>query len=199
MGCKIKFVDHEVFLPCVYFEKSGEENTRRTLEVSAQRAQKLDIRDIVIATTSGKTGLIALELMAQHNIVVVSHSTGFVKPGFQQMSEEMRRQLEVSGAKVLTCQHALGGINRAVRKKLGTYELDEIIAYTLRMFGQGTKVAVEIALMAADAGLISLSNPCICIGGTGKGADTAILLKPVHAQDFFDLRIMEFLAKPRLP
>ncbi len=199
MGRKIKFVDHEVSLPCVYFEKPGEENTRRTLEISAQRAQKLDIRDVVIATTSGKTGLIALELMAQHNIVAVSHSTGFVKPGFQQMPEEMRKQLEVSGAKVLTCQHALGGVNRAVRKKLGTYELDEIIAYMLRIFGQGTKVAVEIALMAADAGLISISDPCICIGGTGKGADTAILLKPAHAQDFFDLRIMEFLAKPRLP
>jgi len=199
MGRKIKFVDHEISLPCVYFEKPGEENTRRTLEVSAQRAQKLDIRDIVIATTSGKTGLIALEFMAQHNIVAVSHSTGFVKPGFQQMPEEMRKQLEVSGATVLTCQHALGGINRAVRKKLGTYELDEIIAYTLRMFGQGTKVAIEIALMAADAGLISISDPCICIGGAGKGADTAILLKPAHAQDFFDLRIMEFLAMPRLP
>ena len=197
MGSKIKFVDHEVSLPCVYFKKSGEENTRRTLEISAQRAQKLGIKDIVIASASGKTGLIALELMAQANIVVVSHSTGFVKPGFQQMPEEMRRELEVSGAKVLTCQHALGGVNRAVRKKLGTYELDEIIAYTLRMFGQGTKVAVEIALMAADAGLISMSDPCICIGGTGKGADTAILLKPAHAQDFFDLRIMEFLAKPR--
>ena len=199
MDSKIKFVDQEVSLSCVYFEKSGEENTRRTLEISVQRAQKLDVKDIVIASASGKTGLIALELMAGLNIVVVSHSTGFVKPGFQQMPEEMRRQLEVSGAKVLTCQHALGGVNRAVRRKLGTYELDEIIAYTLRMFGQGTKVAVEIALMAADAGLISISAPCICIGGTGKGADTAILLKPAHAQDFFDLRIMEFLTKPRLP
>ena len=197
MDSKIKFVDQEVSLSCVYFEKSGEENTRRTLEISVQRAQKLDVKDIVIASASGKTGLIALELMAGLNIVVVSHSTGFVKPGFQQMPEEMRRQLEVSGAKVLTCQHALGGVNRAVRRKLGTYELDEIIAYTLRMFGQGTKVAVEIALMAADAGLISISDPCICIGGTGKGADTAILLKPAHAQDFFDLRIMELLAKPR--
>ncbi|MCK4364356.1 MAG: hypothetical protein KAW85_06105, partial [Candidatus Aminicenantes bacterium] len=99
---------------------------------------------------------------------------------------------------ILTCQHAFGGVGRAVRKKLGTYELEEIIAYTLRIFGEGTKVAVEIALMAADAGFISISEPCISVGGTGRGADTAILLKPAHAQNFFDLRIMEILAKPRL-
>jgi len=85
-----------------------------------------------------------------------------------------------------------------VRKKLGTYQLEEIIAYTLRLFGEGTKVAIEIALMAADAGLVSTSQECISIGGTSEGADTALLLKPAHAQNFFDLKIMEILAKPRL-
>jgi len=89
-------------------------------------------------------------------------------------------------------------VGRAVRKKLGTYELEEIIAYTLRIFGEGTKVAVEIALMAADAGLISTREPCISVGGTDRGADTAILLRPAHAQNFFDIRIMEILAKPQL-
>ena len=91
------------------------------------------------------------------------------------------------------------GVNRAVRKKLATYQLDEIIAFTLRLFGQGTKVAVEIALMAADAGLISTSENCVSVGGTGEGADTALLLKPAHAQDFFELRILEYLAKPHFP
>jgi hypothetical protein len=85
-----------------------------------------------------------------------------------------------------------------VRKKLGTYQLDEIIAYTLRMFGEGTKVAVEIAVMASDAGLVSTREKCISLGGTGQGADTALLLKPAHAQNFFDLRIIDILAKPRL-
>ena len=112
------------------------------------------------------------------------------------MSPEMREKLIKHGAKVLTCQHALGGVGRAVRKKLGTYQLEEIIAYTLRVFGEGTKVAVEMALMAADAGLISCQRPCLAIGGTGSGADTAILLRPAHAQNFFDLRIMEIIAKP---
>jgi hypothetical protein len=36
------------------------------------------------------------------------------------------------------------------------------------------------------------------MGGTGSGADTALVLRPAHAQNFFDLKVMEFLAKPRL-
>lgn len=186
-------------IPCVYFAEPGEQNTRRALEIAAEQAERLGIKDVLVATTKGKTGLMARELLAKQNLIVVTHSTGFVKPDYQQLSPEIRQELEEAGATVLTCQHALGGVGRAVRKKMDTYQLDEIIAYTLRMFGQGTKVAVEIALMAADAGLISTAKPCIAIGGTNQGADTVILLKPAHAQDFFDLRIMEFLAKPHLP
>jgi hypothetical protein len=195
----IKFEKDEVVVSCVYFKNAGESNTRRTLEIAAERAAALRVQNIIIASTSGETGLLATELFSQRNVVVVTHSTGFVKPDFQQLTPEVRGKIEVGGAQVLTCQHALGGVNRAVRKKLGTYELDEIIAFVLRVFGQGTKVAVEIALMAADAGLVPTSQPCIAVGGTNRGADTAILLKPSHAQDFFDLRIMEFLAKPHLP
>lgn len=189
----------EKIVPCVYFAEPGKQNTRRALEIAAEHAERLGLKDILVASTKGETGLMALELLSSLNLIVVTHSTGFVKPDYQQLSPEIRDKLEKAGATVLTCQHAFGGVGRAVRKKLDTYQLDEIIAYTLRMFGQGTKVALEIALMAADAGLIPTSQPCIAIGGTSQGADTVILLKPAHAQDFFDLRIMEFLAKPHLP
>jgi hypothetical protein len=189
----------EFFVPCVYFRESGKQNTRRTLEIAARRAEQLEVGQILVATTEGETAQQALGFFPAEKLVVVTHSTGFTKPDTQQLSPEVRGRLEAAGARVLTCQHALGGVNRAVRKKLNTYQLDEIIAFTLRIFGQGTKVAVEMALMAADAGEISTAFPCISIGGTGEGADTALLLKPAHAQDFFDLRILEFLAKPHLP
>jgi hypothetical protein len=52
--------------------------------------------------------------------------------------------------------------------------------------------------MAADAGFISTKESCIAVGGTARGVDTAILLRPENAQTFFDLKIMEILAKPRL-
>jgi hypothetical protein len=89
-------------------------------------------------------------------------------------------------------------VGRAVRKKLKTYQVDEIMAFTLRTFGEGIKVAIEIALMAADVGLVSTKVPCISIGGTAEGADAALVLIPANAQTFFDLRILEVLAKPRL-
>ena len=93
---------------------------------------------------------------------------------------------------------ALGGISRAVRRKWGTYAIDEFIAQTLRIFGEGMKVCVEIALMAADAGLVNVGEPCLEIAGTGRGADTAVVLTPANVQNFFDLRVHEVLAKPRL-
>jgi len=180
------------------FEKPGEENTEKTLEIAAQKAEEQNIKNILIASCSGRTGLKAMPYFKDKNLVVVTHSTGFLKPDHQQLKKENREKLEQSGVKTLTCQHALGGVGRAVRKKLETYQLEEIMAYTLRIFGEGTKVAVEIALMAADAGLVSTQQECISIGGTSHGADTAILLKPAHAQNFFDLKIQEILAKPRL-
>jgi hypothetical protein len=189
----------QTVVEAVYFERPGPENTARTLEIVEQRAGELDIRTILVASTRGWTGAQAAELFRDRNLVVVSHSTGFVEPNTQQLKDENRVTIETAGATILTCQHAFGGVNRAVRKQLGTYLTDEIVAYTLRTFGEGMKVCVEIALMAADAGLVAVGDPCIAVGGTGRGADTAIVLTPANAQQFFDLRVMEILAKPRLP
>ena len=70
-------------------------------------------------------------------MVVVSHSTGFLKPDSQELEAEYRTEIEAHGGRILTAQHALGGVGRAVRKKFGTYELDEIIANTFRVFRSG--------------------------------------------------------------
>jgi len=188
----------ETAVHSVYFADPGPENTARTLEIARWRADELGLRTILVATTRGDTGVQAARLFRGYDVVVVTHSTGFSAPNVQELTAENRAAIEAAGAKILTCQHAFGGVNRAVRRKLGTYELDEIIAYAFRTFGQGMKVCVEIALMAADAGLARVGEPCIAIAGTGRGADTAVVLVPANAQGFFDLRVMEILAKPRL-
>jgi hypothetical protein len=182
----------------VYYDQPGPQNTARTLEVARRRAEELGIRTVLVASTRGATGVQAAQQLRGYDVVVVTHASGFHGPNTQELSPENRAAIEAAGARVLTCQHALGGIGRAVRKKWGTYTIDEIVAQTLRIFGQGMKVCVEIALMAADAGLVMVGEPCVAIAGTGRGADTAVVLVPANVEQFFDVRVMEVLAKPRL-
>jgi hypothetical protein len=180
----------------VYFKTGGPENTDRTLQLAKQRQTELGLQKVLVATTSGKTGVAAADVFGSANLIVVTHSTGFREPGVQELQEEYRHTMERLGVSVLTCQHAFGGVARAVRRKLQTYQLDEIIAYTLRTVCQGFKVGVEMAVMASDAGLVDPSKPCLAVAGTGKGADTALVIRPAHAQDFFDLRVLEIVCMP---
>jgi hypothetical protein len=186
-------------IQCRYFKKPGTKNTRAVMETVSKRAKELSVKKILVPTCSGRTAFEALDILgSDFNIIAVTHVTGFQKPNLQELSEETRRELESKGITVLTCQHAFGGIGRAIRNKLSTFQIDEIIAFTLRTFGQGTKVAIELALMAADAGLIRTGGDenVISIGGTGKGADTALLLQPANSFHFFDLKVKEILCKP---
>lgn len=182
----------------IYFQNPGPENTDRTLELALARAVDLRARTILVASTKGETGVKAVEKFKGLQTVVITHSAGFKSPNSQELLPENRAAIEAGGGKVLTCMHAFGGINRAVRVKMGTYQMDEVIAFALRTLGQGFKVCVEIALMAADAGLVKVGEPCIAVGGTGRGADTAVVLSPANAQSFFDIRIHEILCKPYL-
>jgi len=187
----------EVARQAIYFSRPGAENTDRVLELARQRAVELGITSIVVPTTSGGTALKAAAALQGLQVVIVTHSTGFKGPDTQELTPENRQALAAAGVSVLTATHAFGGIGRAVRRRLNTYQVDEIIAHTLRVLGEGTKVACEVTLMAADAGLIRTADETIALGGTGHGLDTALVLKPAHAQDFFALRIQEVICKPR--
>ena len=182
----------------VYFDKSGPANTERTLEIADSRARDLGIRTMIVATTEGDSGAKAVKRFKGLETVAVTHSTGFKDPNLQRLTPENRAAIEGDGGKILTCMHAFAGINRAIRNKVETYQVDEIIAFALRTLGQGFKVCLEIAVMAADAGLVKVGEPCVAIAGTGKGADTAVVLTPVNVQNFFDIRIHEILCKPYL-
>ncbi len=186
----------EVQALCTYFATAGEENTDRTLELVHARLRAVALDTVLVASTTGATALRAADHLPDAHVVAVTHATGFVEPDLQQLSSEKREQLTSAGVDVLTCQHALGGVGRAVRKQLGGYQVNEVIAHTLRLFGQGLKVAVEIALMAADAGRVSTQAPVVSVGGSGRGADTAVILQPVNAQRLFDLQIMEIICMP---
>lgn len=181
----------------VYFDRPGPQNTNEVLGLARERAEELNIRDVVVASTRGETGVRASEVFRGFNVVVVSHVTGFREAGVQEMTDENRRKIKRNGGRILTCAHAFSGVERAIRKRFGTAYPAEIMAQTLRLLCEGTKVAVEITAMAADAGLIPVDKEVIAIAGTSRGADTALVVQPANSRSIFDLTIKEIIAKPR--
>jgi len=180
----------------IYFSDRGETNTDETFKAAKDRATELGIRDIVVASTGGQTGVKAVETFKDHNVIVVSHVTGMKEPGLQELSDEMAKKIKAGGGKILTTTHAFSGVNRAIQKRFNTMYPVGIIAETLRLFGQGMKVCVEITAMAADAGLIPADKDVIAISGSGRGADTAIVIKPANSHNLFDMVVKEIIAKP---
>lgn len=214
------------------FYKPGYKNTLDVFKSVEEAAEKQNIDTVIIASSSGETGLAALEFFGflndevnsdkEHggrtsnnlqeniggrtrknspqknikNLIVVSHVAGFEGPDVLDMEPGVRKQLEAAGAVVVTAAHSLGGVGRAARIKFGTYGTDELMAHALRLFGEGTKVAIEVSMMAADAGAVSTQERVIAIGGTSSGADTALILQPANTHRFFDVRVDEILCKP---
>ncbi|MBO3831877.1 MAG: hypothetical protein FGF51_00615 [Candidatus Brockarchaeota archaeon] len=180
----------------VYFSTPGRINTETVLVLARKRAEELGIRSIVVASTTGETGVKASQLFKGFNLVVVTHHTGFKELGQQELTEENRRIIEANGAKVYTGTHVFMNVERAIRSRFDTAYPAEIMAQTLRLFCEGMKVAVEIAAMAADAGLIPVDRDVVSIAGTGRGADTAIVVQPANSSRIFDIIIKEIIAKP---
>lgn len=180
-----------------YFEAGGPARTDETLRLAADRAKTLGIKFILVPTSSGATAAKALDVVKGVHLIVVTHMAGFAKPGEQELLPEHREKLQKAGIPIHTASHALSGVERGIRQAFGMVGFGILLASALRMFGQGTKVAVEITLMAADAGLIPVDQSVIALGGTGSGVDTALVIKPAHTSNVLDLRIEEVICKPR--
>ena len=183
-------------LKTVYFEKPGRENTEETLRIAKQRADELGVKTVLVASTGGDTAVKAIEVFKGLKVIAVSHAAGFREPDTQEFTEENRKIFESKGGTMLTTTHTFAGISRAMRTKFNTYVIGDIVASSLRVLGEGTKVVCEIAMMAADSGLVRSDEDAIAVAGTGRGADTAVVLRPVNSQRFFDLKIREILCKP---
>lgn len=180
-----------------YFEKPGKDNTKDLIDLVKERQKESGIKTILVASNTGNTALQISNEIKNVNIVSVTHHAGFREKGKLETDPEIAEKLEEKNIPIYVGSHALSGVGRGISNKFGGVTPVEIIAQTLRMFSQGIKVCVEISIMAADAGLISVDEEIIVIGGTANGADTAVILTPVNMSSIFDLRIHEIIAMPR--
>ena len=187
-------------LRTLLFDEGGKQNTTPTLEIARERALALGIEQVVVASSHGFTAREAHRILAPEGIAIVAvqiaHS--YEDEGWVMTAEE-KAALEELGVTVHAGIHALGGVGSAFAEKHGGWTVERAIRDTFYRFSQGMKVAVECLLMASDAGLVAMGREAIAIGGSGEGADTAIVCKPAYARTFHELEIREVLAKPRIP
>jgi len=185
----------------MYFKSPGQENTGETLKIAVKEAMARQISHIVAASNTGATILALAEEAGKQGyggqLVCVSHVYGFLKNGENELTEKTREELEKRGIKVHTAAHVLSGAERGLSRKFQGVFPVEIIAHSLRMFSQGTKVCVEISVMALDAGLVPWGKQIIAMAGSNGGSDTALLLTPAYASSIMETRIHEILCKPR--
>lgn len=183
----------------LYFDRKGPDNTEAVARAVRQKVEELGVSHVAVASNSGATALRFHETLQGSGVTLVSvtEHCGFSGGDQVFLTPEARAELEAKGIKVLMCSHALSGVARSISSKFGGVTPVEIIAHTLRRLGDGIKVAVEVSVMAADAGLVPTDREIIAAGGSGKGADAAIVLKAAHMNNFFDLEIREIIAMVR--
>jgi hypothetical protein len=185
-----------------YFDRPGEENTRDAIQIAIERAKELGITRMVIASTSGNTAREAARQVRGTGIslIVVSHVVGFSSPGVWEFDPAIADELRSGGIRIVTGTHVLSGLERAftASQKVSGGSRSEAVAEALRrVIAVGVKVAVECVLIAADQGVIPVTEEVIALGGTASGADAVCVIRPSHTSRFFDLQVREIVAMPR--
>jgi len=184
------------------FDKPGREPTDETCRIAVERAIEMQHAPIVSPTTVGASALrlceIAKEMGYTGQIVIVTPAYGASQkaPGQNSLTDEKRDEIHSHGAITVTAAHILSGVERGMSTKFQGVYPAELIAHSLRMLSQGMKVTVEIGCMALDAGAIAHGVEIVCLGGTGGGLDTAVVMSPAHANNIFATNIHEVLCMP---
>jgi hypothetical protein len=185
----------------VYFEKPGRVNTLQVLSLVKERAQARGIQKVVLASVRGEAARAAVQAFEGSGLklVVIPWQFGFGLKGNrgdrQPFPRELVTDLEGKGHKV-----HFGTMLFHTENLYGT-KTPEAMGNLLRIFGQGTKVCVEIIMMATDGGCIEAGEKVIAVASTGSGgggADTALVATAAPSTDVTRLCVHEIVCKPLL-
>ncbi|MBO3769571.1 MAG: pyruvate kinase alpha/beta domain-containing protein [Thermoproteota archaeon] len=166
-----------------YFPRPGPRNTDEVIKAVVERVESGGIDKVVVASTSGRTGLrFAKAMEGRVGLIVVSH---------EKMDPRLKEKIIGLGGFAVDNTHL----------PLHTRSMDKV-RNTLYTLGQGFKVAVEVILIAADRNLVKRYKDVIGVGGSGEGVDTAIVARATPTREIFSkdkfkkLEIREIIAMP---
>jgi hypothetical protein len=178
----------------------NQQNTEATIEVAMKRAIELGLEYVVVASSTGGTGVKVAEAFKDTGVKVVV-VTLFAVSSSKPRPEHLERIRELGG-EIVTSTHALMGVPESLAKiKPGYLTPNTMIREVLRRFSQGTNVVADIVMMACDSGVIPEGKEVMTIAGMGNNADTAWILRSCGSFNFFDkvngLEFRELVALPR--
>jgi uncharacterized protein len=181
------------------FEKTGAHNTPDCVEIIKKAVSQGMSKHVVAASTSGRNAEAFFNALkgTDANLVIVTHSANFKEENHDEFDEKVRKLLRENNIPVYTGTILTHSLEKSVMEKFGGNTTATIIAGTLRRFGEGAKVCIEIVMEACDAGLIPEGAEILATAGTGHGSDTVMLIKSRPSKRFLDLEVLEILAMPR--
>lgn len=174
-----------------YFETPGPTNTADVFGVVDTALAETGIKKIVLASTVGATAEYAMDHYRNKGVrlIIVPHQYGFSASG-QRFPQELIDRARAEGHEVYF------GTMLFHTDKLFGVGTPQWVAEFLRMFCQGVKVCVEILLMACNGGLVEIGEQVIVVAGSGRGADTALLMTGGTSMDPQKAHISQILCKP---
>ena len=158
-----------------YYEVPGRENIDKTLELVKKRAIELGIKNVVVASTRGFTAERCFNAFKETDVTLT-----MVGIGRDSFPQSLSGKLEEEGHNVIFSRET-------------SYDYPDLVKAAYRRFSEGVKVAVEIAMIAVQKGLVPAEEEVISIGKW----DTALVIKPATSDRFSDLAIRELICKPR--
>jgi hypothetical protein len=158
-----------------YFKAAGKENIDKTLELVKRMAEEYGFKNVVVASITGFTAEKAFEVLKDMNVTLT-----FVGTERNRFASNLQKKLEEKGHHVCFSREL-------------SYDYPDLVKKAFRRFSEGVKVAVEIAMIAAQEGFISTEEDVISIGKW----DTALIIKPAKSENFSELKIRELICMPR--
>jgi len=174
-------------------------------------AREKNIKKILVASSTGESASRVVEQLGtkEHEIIVVtdraencwnvSSLSRRAREDFKIKKGEKDHKSGISYESLTYKELKKMGIKRIIQAPEifrginvpGGCNVAQVIAHTLYLFGPGTKVAVEITLIACDAGAVKAGEDIIAIAGRNRGLNTALLITAAHTDEFFGIGLPE--------
>jgi len=194
-----------------YFDEPGPQNTEKVCDLVASEVKR-GIKYVVVASTGGNTALMMAEHLKGLNVEIIVFT---IPPLWNDLythptiPRDVKQQLESLDAKIMENAPAViecgpetieCQTSYTSRRAVSTYSIGELLH---GIGGQGLPTAVEGVFTAVQEKEIPVGVETISVGGTGSGADTAIIMKATPYEQMlsgtkenrFDL--LEIIAIPK--